>query len=449
MKVGLFAPSAYIISGVATFINGLLPALRRGGCEAQLLLVSGPKFHDPASNLEVHPDANVALVHTSTATAESRRRAIHGVLARARLDLALSFNVPDLVATIADMRRRGEPTPRVAMTIHGLDQNLFADVNHFAQALDGVICTNRLSCTLAEYLGGIDPKRVHYASYGIASSESEDRSDRDQAPGALRLLYVGRLDDQQKRILDVAAIARAAAHHTAVRLTVAGDGPSREEFFRALADAPAELEVNYLGRVDSALLPKLYAQSDALLITSLSETGPQVVWEAMASSLPVVTSRFIGSGLERALVHDSNVLFFEIGDTQAAAQCCLRLQREPALRDTLIANGLDLVKTRYSMASFENQWNSALRQIMESEPASAMGYAPRPAGRLDRLLGVQIGENLRQWMRRRPYLVDGGSEWPSAFSSATSDQAFWQFARACDRGVLPDTASLSAMREIA
>src|SRR5690606_34915092 len=143
----------------------------------------------------------------------------------------------------------------------------------------------------------------------------------------LRVVYSGRLETPQKRSLDLAAIAKVLNQRgVSYRLEIAGDGPDR-----AALEAALDAEID-AGRVvmhgfvpAETLRSQIYPAADALLITSSWETGPIVAWEAMAHSLCVVSSRYIGSGREGALMQDENALLFEIGDTEAAAAALERL----------------------------------------------------------------------------------------------------------------------------
>jgi glycosyltransferase involved in cell wall biosynthesis len=103
--------------------------------------------------------------------------------------------------------------------------------------------------------------------------------------------------------------------------------------------AGAAREVRDLGDpTQAAIAPRLaaevYGHHHALVITSSWETGPIVAWQAMASGMAVVSSRYVGAGLEGALEHDATALLFPCGDTDAAAGELARL-REPALLERL------------------------------------------------------------------------------------------------------------------
>jgi hypothetical protein len=139
----------------------------------------------------------------------------------------------------------------------------------------------------------------------------------------------------------------------------------------------------------------------------------------MASGMAVVCSRYVGAGLEGALVHDDSALLFPCGDTDAAAGELARL-RDPALLERLSRAGHALVAGRYSEAASLAAWRRALDQVMELPPLpeAPSEPAPAPAGRLDRWLGRRRGEGLRRLLGLRFRHGSAGSEWPHSCAGA-------------------------------
>ncbi len=93
------------------------------------------------------------------------------------------------------------------------------------------------------------------------------------------LLYVGRLEERQKRFSRIATLwkERLADAFPDWRLEVVGDGPDRATYEAFLADAP---RVAFLGFQNPATA---YARAKVLLLTSDFEGVPLVLVEAMAS----------------------------------------------------------------------------------------------------------------------------------------------------------------------
>jgi hypothetical protein len=222
-----------------------------------------------------------------------------------------------------------------------------------------------------------------------------------------------------------------------VRIAVAGDGPDDALLRARLAPQEAGGTVRFLGRVPAAeVAERVYRNAQALLVTSSWETGPIVAWEAMARGVCVVSSRYVGSGLEGALVDGENCLLFPVGDVAAGVAAIGRLT-DAGERERIARGGLDLVRSRYSVASSVAAWHEALLGTLASAPAGRRSRpAPvAPAGRLDRALGGALGERVRELLGRRPAAAaDPGAEWPHSYGlRRPGDPAFARRAAELDR----------------
>ena len=423
------AGSAHVLGGLASWLDYLLPGLAERGWEPVLGLVEGARHHRPERMLAVHPSERWVRIPCHTGTPEGRCRALVRALAAVGPAVAIGVNVPDLYPAVNRARRAGSAV-RALMTVHAIEPELYADAARFRSVLDGVGATNRLACRLLETVSGLEGERVFYAPYGL---------DPEPAPGEPRIGgdpiaigYVGRLEQAQKRVLDLPRVA-AALDELGVRATwrVAGAGPEEAALRAALPEGRTEL----LGTVPAAELPeRLYRTLDALLVPSRWETGPLVAWEAMAEGVPVVASRYVGSGLEAALVHDENVLLFEVGDAAGAARQLARLAQEPALRERLIAGGRRLLQERFSRARSIDAWERVVERVLASppRPSAPDPDVPPATGRLERWLGPGRAERIRQALRRIGPESGSGGEWPHAYGRGEDCEEFLRRAGALD-----------------
>ena len=138
-------------------------------------------------------------------------------------------------------------------------------------------------------------------------------------------LYVGRFAAEKNVELVLEAYRRASASvpQGVMRLVLAGTGP-REPSLRAAA---AE-GVTFLGQLDRERdLPELYANADAFVFASTTETLGLVVLEAMASGLPVIAVP--AGGVREHLVDGANGIAYPAGDAAALAAAMRHLASEP------------------------------------------------------------------------------------------------------------------------
>ncbi len=419
-QVLVFAPAAYPLGGVAVWLDYLVRGLMQQGWVVQVGLTAG-RWHDVARYQAAYPGLPVVPVPNPTGSAEGRVRTLMRIIRQMRPDLVLSANLVDVYPACQRLRRQGLPV-RAVMTLHGIVADLLGDLQREATWLDAVVATNRLACKLCVTQGDLSEERVFYAPYGI-DFENLSSLPRPTPATPLRILWAGRLEQTQKRTDVLPAIlhhldALAVPYH----LRLVGDGPDRESLLAALQPWLQTGQVTYVGAIAAARMgPDAYAQADVFLLTSAWETGPIVVWEAMAAGLAVVSSRYVGAGLEAALQHEENCLLFAQGDAAEAAGQLARLA-QGSWRQTLARAGQQLVARRYTQAHSVQAWAEALTHIQQLplRPIPA-AMRPQPAGRLDRALGVAWAETLRRWLGWRFAHASAGGEWPHTHSRGVSE----------------------------
>lgn len=416
-KVAIVAPSAYLIGGVQTWLDYLVPGLDQAGWEITVLLVHGTQS-DAHLYLNHHPFPSVQLVSNPTGSREGRVLALGKSIRSSGADLVVGVNIADVYEAVGRLRRYEGSDTRVTMALHGFNRSFFDDILAWNETIDGVIATNRLAVAAAARFGGVSVDRVFYAPCGVLIPSALQRQD---VADELVLLYSGRFSEE-KRVLDLPSILRALDRRGVVwRLQLAGSGPSEAELRVALAEFGPKVE--FAGIMDPVDICDSFLRAGSIaLILSPSESGPLAAWEAMANGVAVVTSRFYGIGLEGSLRDGETCLTFPVGDSESAAAAVARLA-DPLLRDSLIDAGYRLVKERYSREVSIRAWDRALRQILKlplRAHAPAPGEPP-PAGRLDSYLGARMGETVRRLLGLRFSHSEPGGEWPHAYGRETDE----------------------------
>ena len=439
-RILFVAPSAYTLGGLATWLDYLVPGLRQKGWDAYLGLVQGPRHHKPSEYLRVHPDPQWVAVRCDTGTSQGRRDAVKRAVRKVKPDMVVSVNIPDSLVAVAELRAMGASDARAVMACHGIQRDLFDDMRLLRNFMDAVVCVNRLACRLAETLGSLDTARVLYAECG---TEWPSKLDPPNERSRFTLAYVGRLEQDQKRIFDLVTILKHL-HEMKVScdVIVAGNGPEDNAFRQSLQSLPATGAVRLLGHVASQDMPaQVYQAADAIIVTSSWETGPIVIWEAMARRVAVVSSRYLGSGLQGIQQDEENCLLFDVGDAAGAARQIARLSADPSLLARLRQRGRDTIRERLTTDLSVEQWDRAFRQALEITPTplGKPNLRPVASGRLDRLLGPALAERLRAAIGRRGPDTGSSGEWPHTLTGTDNAAAeFWRLAELLDCGTEPD-----------
>ena len=168
------------------------------------------------------------------------------------------------------------------------------------------------------------------------------------------------------RVLEAFRIASGIVPRGVIHLVVAGTGP-REAELRAAAPP----DVTFLGVLDRrSRLPDLYANCDAFVFASATETLGLVVLEAFASGLPVVAVP--AGGVADHLRHGENGLAVPDGDTGAMAQAMISLAGDYALARRL-ARGARRTAERLSWEREIDRLEESYREVCEGRPQAASG----------------------------------------------------------------------------
>lgn len=433
----LFAPAAYPLGGVQTWLDYIVPGLNAQGIDTIVALCAG-EHHVISAYRDAHPSVPFVTIENPTGSRQGRVDAIAALVAHREPTFAISANIADTFLGVAKARRRSAAVrTRSVMSLHAIQADFVDEIASTSEMIDAVVATNRLTSRLVE-TSGYSPERVFYAPYGVATTQMGRAHLREglelggDAP--VRMAYVGRFEESQKRISLLQKLCYALTEQNiSFELWLAGGGPGEATLKNSLAPHTERGRVRWLGHVPaSEVRARVYEHVDVLLNPSFWETGPIVAWEAMASGVVVVSSRYIGSGQEGALVDGVNCQLFDIDDANGAANAVLALC-SPSTRATIRANARALVESRYSLDASVRAWANCLHQILEL-PHRAPGLAQVPAaGRLDNMLGTEMGERVRRSLGMRFAHSEPGAEWPHSYGRTGDHAEFWAKCAELDR----------------
>jgi len=116
------------------------------------------------------------------------------------------------------------------------------------------------------------------------------------APGKLKLLWVGRFMPRKGLLLSLDVMIRLK-NNPDITLTIVGDGEMKEEIIKKIKANGLENTVTLTGMIPYEEVKKYYSTYDVFYFTSLRDSCPAQLTEAMAFGLPVVTINLHGQGL--------------------------------------------------------------------------------------------------------------------------------------------------------
>jgi len=162
-----------------------------------------------------------------------------------------------------------------------------------------------------------------------------------------RVLFVGRLAAPKGLPILLESIARLREDHPNVQLTIAGDGPDRQQLESMARRLGIESHVRFLGYQSQSQVRELLGRSDVFGMASFAEGVPVVLMEAMAGGVPVVATRIAGIP---ELVDDGGCGFLvPPGDGQALADRIGQLLDDAELRNAIAAAGRLKVEQEFNL----------------------------------------------------------------------------------------------------
>lgn len=378
LRVVLATP-AWSLNGPNVFTANLALALRRRGADARIVITrpdwKDPKPMPPPDGIELQPLPLPGVFLRDT----TRWRAMRTYLA----DLAPCVYLPNHDFSHSCISPVLPPEVRICGILHADDPQHYAHAARLGEFWDAIVCVSpEIHRETAARFPALAP-RLRHIPYGVPMPA--ELAVRKPA-GTLRAIYAGRLDQPQKRVLDLPAIVRAAlARKVNIELTVAGSGPQEA----ALRQACADLPVRFAGTLGRQALSDAYASHDVFLLPSAFEGLPLSLLEAMAHGCVPVVSH-VQSGVAHAVSHQANGFLLPVGDVNAFAACLETLAGVPGRVREIGARAYETIRHDFHVDVMAARYLDAFGEIER-------GAWRRPQGPVRRPPETPLAESLPGW----------------------------------------------------
>jgi len=198
-----------------------------------------------------------------------------------------------------------------------------------------------------------------------------------QAPDlAFRLVYTGRLIEEQKRSSDVAvALCEVVRRNPNLEAWIVGDGPARKAVEGIIQEKGMGARVRLLGRLDNVDVFGILAQCHSLVLLSDYEGLPVSMLEAMATGVvPICLD--MRSGIREVVQHGVNGLIVKdrAEDFFTSVEA---LQGDLAWWKQLSIAARETVGERYSIENCARQWVDFLQSLDRGRAAPTPFKRPR------------------------------------------------------------------------
>jgi glycosyltransferase involved in cell wall biosynthesis len=223
-----------------------------------------------------------------------------------------------------------------------------------------LIAANSLAGIRAAISLGVNERRLLFLPNVVDVSAFPMSSKASRQP--MTIVAAGRLVEQKRmdRFIRLVALLHEQTHG-AIKGLIVGDGPLREALeHQAKGLGLTEETFEFRGLVTDMV--GVYRESDIFVLTSDWEGTPNVVLEAMASGLPVVSTNV--GGVSDIIENGKSGFVVDANDEGQILDLLLRLIENPILRESIAQHARFEVEKRFALhllpSYLESLYTSAL-----------------------------------------------------------------------------------------
>jgi glycosyltransferase involved in cell wall biosynthesis len=279
-----------------------------------------------------------------------------------------------------DMRCLPNP-PAVVVQHHAEEHDRSGYVRYVAARYGNLVdafsvTSQQLAEAMTDY--DVSRSRMHVIPTGVDSLEefNPDRVapfDLPTAPGS-RILWPGRLVTQKDPMLTLKVVKLLAERGVSFSLHVVGDGDMKDD----LVNYARELCIDHLihWHPPSYEMPRWYRSSDLLLMTSIFEGVPYVIYEALAMGVPVVAPALPGN--VELMGTGGGILIEPREDAAAYADAIQALLNDDPHRQEIATAARKRMREDFSLSDMGRRHEALYEHLLIHRPTSSRHGAEAP-----------------------------------------------------------------------
>lgn len=242
-----------------------------------------------------------------------------------------------------------------------------------------VTCAETNRRALLEIAGDAHAGKMHVHRHGVDLALFRPVGNGRPAGGTWRLLACGVLAPYKGYDVLLTACEALKRRGHAFTCTIIGEGPEHARLSARIKDAGLSAQVRIRPPVPQAELARHYRHADVFVHPSVvmrdgnRDVIPNVMVEAMASGVPVVSTRL--AGIEELIRDGENGVLIAPGDAERLADAIAALMQDPRRRARLADAGKRAVADGYDRRANARDLVQTFRTHVDRTPTGAGALA--------------------------------------------------------------------------
>lgn len=295
-----------------------------------------------------------------------------------KYDVVLLNDAPHAQGALGLMRETSVAIPILHLPIDSFRRNATANAGEW----EVIVSVSPGMREALMVMNGIPANRVICIPNGVAVPPEWPKHKHDFSPSLpLRIIYVGRLEDQQKGVMHLPGIAkRLRDSHVDFEMRIVGDGPHLSSLKQRFAQQCADCRVFLHGAAHHEEVPGLLAKHDVLVLPSYFEGLPIALLEAMAAGVVPVCSRLRGQ-TDFIISNGENGYLANVGDEGGFAAAIESVAGNRNQLRNLSLAAWTTIGDRFSLEAMGKAYQDTISATMARR---ATGSSGTRSGRIDR-----------------------------------------------------------------
>jgi colanic acid/amylovoran biosynthesis glycosyltransferase len=348
--------------GPNSWLRCLLPSLKKNGIESEVLFFIDGKVPNECPCFDTLSKQGFSCkAFPWQTTTQHKIRWILSKLAENTPDIFVPHMIVAALYASKWVKQAGIPTIGVLHSDEDFYQGIIREFvfGHTEYRLSALVCVSDFLTKTVQDLGHTNVL-IRKIPCGVQIPKKYAQPPQDK----LRLIYVGRLVEEQKQISQVTkSLCRVVKEIPNTEAIIFGDGPSKSNIEEIILKQGQGLPIYLGGLIDNSKIQAVMLQSHILVLLSEYEGLPIALMEGMACGLVPICLN-IRSGIPELIENNINGLLVNNRNDEFV-NAVNNLRKDLMLWGRLSIAARNKIKSFYSHDSCVMEWNNLFLELKE------------------------------------------------------------------------------------